>query len=218
MSLSSETMMKLMAYVDGELAGPERAAAEKLLATDEDALRFVEQLAGLGEIVHEGHAARAGERIAAFDVADVVIASVKDVKRDPKVPTGEEGAPKRMSIAPVVALDVARAQRQQRMKIGAGVVAVIAFAAAVFVYARPSETPMASGPTAPPVQASATNPSPAANTAEQTASNDTPSSNGPGVEVSAVESPGHSVSVFYLPTANELSTSVVVWVDETGEK
>ena len=34
----------------------------------------------------------------------------------------------------------------------------------------------------------------------------------------AIESAGKSVSVFYLPTANELSTSVVVWVDETGEK
>ena len=34
----------------------------------------------------------------------------------------------------------------------------------------------------------------------------------------AIESAGKSVSVFYLPTSNELSTSVVVWVDETGEK
>jgi hypothetical protein len=39
-----------------------------------------------------------------------------------------------------------------------------------------------------------------------------------GVEVQAFESPGHSVSVFYLPSANELSTSVTVWVDESGEK
>ena len=43
-------------------------------------------------------------------------------------------------------------------------------------------------------------------------------SSGAGVDVSTVNSPGNSVSVFYLPTANELSTSVVVWVDETGEK
>lgn len=218
MSLSSENMMKLMAYVDGELAGTERAEVEKLLSADEDALRFVEQIAGLGTIVSEGHAARAGASIAAFDVADAVIASVKDAARDPKV---EEGTSKRVSVAPVVALDVARAQRQQRMKIGAGVVAVLAFAAAVFVYARPSEAPMASGPATPAAtatQAPSANPSPDPNTAQQTASNAAPSGNGAGVEVSAVESPGHSVSVFYLPTANELSTSVVVWIDETGEK
>ena len=53
---------------------------------------------------------------------------------------------------------------------------------------------------------------------EATVASNVSSGNGAGVDVSTVNSPGSSVSVFYLPTANELSTSVVVWVDETGEK
>ena len=40
----------------------------------------------------------------------------------------------------------------------------------------------------------------------------------PTVEVETVESPGQSVKVFYGPAANELTTSVVIWVDDTGEK
>ncbi len=45
-----------------------------------------------------------------------------------------------------------------------------------------------------------------------------PAANGaPGTGV-AIESAGKSVRVFYLPTANELSTSVVVWVDENRRK
>jgi hypothetical protein len=81
--------------------------------------------------------------------------------------------------------------------IGAGIVAAIALAASIFVFAQHhgEETPMAVAPT-PAVQ---------------------PANAVPGTGV-AIESAGKSVSVFYLPTANELSTSVVVWVDETGEK
>jgi anti-sigma factor RsiW len=43
-------------------------------------------------------------------------------------------------------------------------------------------------------------------------------SSGTGVDVDVNETPGHSVSVFYVPSETNLTTSVVVWVDETGEK
>jgi negative regulator of sigma E activity len=198
-------MMKLMAYADGELEGKELAEAKKLLASDGDAARFVEQIAGLGAIVERGHEESAGQKIASFDVVDAVMAAVE---KEPK-PSN------------VVSLASARGKRGKSnsekkdiggLKIGAGIVAALALAASVFLYARPQETPMSqTSPAANPTQAPSSPSAVAANGAEN------PS--GPGVSVSAVESPGHSVSVFYLPSANELSTSVVVWVDETsGDK
>ena len=180
MSLSSEDMMKLMAYADGELEGAERKDAELLLTTDADAVRFVEQIGGLGEIVGLGYASSAGKTVAAFDIADAVMAAAQRPK--------------------VRSLAAAREKKAggQGLKVGVGLVAVLALAASVFVFAqhRTDETPMAAAPVqVAPVPTSGT-----------------------GVDVSTVNSPGNSVSVFYLPTANELSTSVVVWVDETGEK
>ena len=198
MSLSSENMMKLMAYADGELDGTEREEAEKLLATDPDSVRFVEQLGGLGELVELGYAAKTGKAVAKFDVADAVMALAK--------PTAKA--------ASVTSLAAAREKKvgnsaRNPAKVGVAVVAVLALAASVFLVAqhRTDETPMAKGPAVQQVA-----PQPAPDTA--VASN----VSGAGVDVSTVNSPGNSVSVFYLPTANELSTSVVVWVDETGEK
>lgn len=195
--LSSETMMKLMAYADGELDGKERLETEKLLLTDEHALRFVEQISGCGNLVGEGYeASKTAKTVASFDIADAVMAKVKTEKTDaaPK----SEVSPKSTKISPI---ELARAKRAQRMKIGGGIALALAIAAAVFVYARPSETPMAKGPSTVP------------NNPTQT------TSNGPGIDVKAVESPGQNVSVFYLPSANELSTSVIIWVDESaGEK
>jgi hypothetical protein len=105
-----------------------------------------------------------------------------------------EVSPKSTKISPI---ELARAKRAQRMKIGGGIVAALAIAAAVFVYARPSETPMAKGPSTVP------------NNPTQT------SSHGPGVDVTA---PGKNVNVFYLPSSNELSTSVIIWVDESSSE
>lgn len=200
MTLSSETMMKLMAYADGELDGSERAEAEALVARDPQAAEFVASLGALGDVVRAGHEDRVAS-IESFDVADAVLAKIEGQRpADP---------PKSRSAGDLVSLEAARERRAQRMKIGAGVVAALAAAAAVVLVARgPSEQPMAKAPPAPaePSADPGTSAAPA------------PSLASAGVEVDAVESPGHSVSVFYLPTANELSTSVVVWVDETGEQ
>jgi anti-sigma factor RsiW len=204
MSLSSENMMKLMAYADGELEGAEREEAEKLLATDPDSVRFVEQLGGLGELVELGYAAKSGNAVAKFDVADAVMSLAKPAEK----------------AARVTSLAAAREKNEKKKsasgaKVGVAIVAVLALAASVFLVAqhRTDETPMAKGPVH--VTTPQTTPQPAP---EATVASNSSSGSGAGVDVSTVNSPGSSVSVFYLPTANELSTSVVVWVDETGEK
>jgi anti-sigma factor RsiW len=207
-SLSSENMMKLMAYADGELEGADLEEAQQLLATDPDSVRFVEQLAGLGELVTQGYDEGSGKIVAKFDVADSVMALTKSASK-----TESKSTP-----ASVSSLAAARAKRgapaDPRFKIGAGIAAALALAASLFLFAqhRADEAPMASTntpavPSSPTVDPAAGSPSVA-----------TVSSGGTGVSVSTVNSPGNAVSVFYLPTANELSTSVVVWVDETGEK
>jgi len=194
-SLSSDNMMKLMAYADGELDGADLEEAHKLLATDPDSVRFVEQIGGLGQMVSLGYEASTAKTVAAFDVTDAVMALAKEDKQDKL----------ERKAAVVSSLGAAREKRNS-LKIGAGIAAALALAASVFVFAqhRTEETPMAKGPSAPAAQTVAV-------------ATPAPSGNGTGVEVNTVSSPGNSVSVFYLPSANELSTSVVVWVDE-GEK
>jgi len=193
-SLSSDGMLKLMAYVDGELEGPERLEAEMLLANDPDAATFIEQVAGLGEIVELGHQERRGKTIAAFDVTVAVMGAIgKEASADTAPATSMTSNVRSLS-------DVRRARSAAGgsgggLKIGVAVAAALALAASVFVFTqhRKDEAPKAVAP-APAVQ---------------------PLSGSSGV---AVESAGKSVSVFYLPTESELSTSVLVWVDETGEK
>jgi hypothetical protein len=199
-SLSSENMMKLMAYADGELEGAELEDAQKLLATDPDSVRFVEQIAGLGAIVTRGYEAGAGKTVASFDVADSVMSLTKD---DAKSAAKTDN---------VRSLAAASAKRGNSVKVAAGIAAVLALAASFFLFAqhRTDEAPMA-GNNTPAVQVVQPG---AASTAVAAVS----TTGGSGVTVSTVNSPGNAVSVFYLPTANELSTSVVVWVDETGEK
>ena len=192
MSLSSERMMQLMAYADGELEGAERTEIEKLLESNEEARRVVDAMGPLGDFVRLGHEEKVAPIVAKVNLTDAIMKKVEEDKPATNVRS----------------LDAARTKRRN---LGVGVVAALALAASVFfvMQDKPAEKPMA----AKPVQ---TAPAP-----QQMASNDLPSVNATtsaGVEVEAVESPGHSVSVFYLPTANELSTSVTVWVDETGDK
>lgn len=184
MSLSSDRIMKLMAYADGELHGAELAEAEQLVATDAESARFVAELTNLAGLVGSGHDDRYRKAIESFDVADAVMSLTE-------------------SSATVTSL-ASRRQRQgakpkPMLSVGFGVAAALALAASVLLFLRnrSEEVPMATGP------------------ARLGASSVAVSPPGPGV---SIESAGNSVSVFYLPTANELSTSVVVWVDETGEK
>ena len=200
MSMSSERMMKLMAYADGELEGADKAEIEKLVESNEEAASVVNAMLGLGEFVRVGHEDKIAPIVAKVNLTDAIMKSVEKAEIEP-------------AKAKVTSLDAARARKRN---IGVGVVAALALAASIFfvMQNKPAEKPMASKPT--PVSPTQTTPAP-----QQMASNELPAVNATtsaGVEVQAFESPGHSVSVFYLPTANELSTSVTVWVDETGEK
>ena len=194
MSLSSDGMLKLMAYVDGELEGSERLEAEMLLANDPDAATFIEQVADLGKVVELGYQERRSKTIAAFDVTAAVMGAIG-------TQASADMAPATSITSNVRSLsDIRRARGAAGgsgggLKIGVAVAAALALAASVFVFTqhRKDEAPMAVAP-APAVQQL---------------------SGSSGV---AVESAGKSVSVFYLPTESELSTSVLVWVDETGEK
>lgn len=100
--------------------------------------------------------------------------------------------------APVVSLE---ARRQKNLKAGATLVAALALAASVFVMVRSKdeEAPMARAPV-PTVQP------PGVTSAE------------PGIDVDLVETAGDSVGVFYLASESSPTTSVVVWVDESGGK
>jgi anti-sigma factor RsiW len=208
MSMSSERMMKLMAYADGELEGAERDEVEKLVASNEEAARIVDAMLGLGDFVREGHEDKLAPVIAKVNLTGAIMKSVEKAEIEPARPVKAAGH--------VSSLDAARAKKRN---VGVGIVAALALAASVFVMMRDKtdEKPMAAKPVPTQTQRSpATSPVP-----QQMASVEAPSMNAStsaGVEVQAFESPGHSVSVFYLPTANELSTSVTVWVDETGEK
>jgi anti-sigma factor RsiW len=185
--LTSDRMLKLMAYADGELEGAELEEVEDWLATDVDAVRFANELAGLGDLVAVGHQASADAKaVASFDVADAVMAAVSAEKQE------------RPKAAPVVSLE---ARRQKNFRAGAMVAAALALAASVVVAMRSKkdEAPLARAPI--PVEM----PSPLAS-AE------------PGVDVDLVETAGESVRVFYLSSESSPTTSVVVWVDESGGK
>jgi anti-sigma factor RsiW len=193
-----DRLLKLMAYADGELDGADLLEVEAWLAEDAKAVRFTNDLANLGDLVKTGHAAsRDAKAVASFDVADAVMARVESEPTSAAEPRPIAAAKAGGNVRALAE------RRQSKMKLGVGVVAALALAASVFVMTRnKDEQPMARAPI-PTVQ-----PSPVA--AE--------SSGGPGVDVDLVETPGHSVSVFYLPSESSLTTSVVVWVDETGEK
>ncbi len=195
-ALSSERMMKLMAYADGELEGAERAEVEEILATDIDAVRFVNEMAGLGELVQMGRKdAPVSKAVISFDIADAVMAKVEEERKtDKKVVSISDARERRAAPKP-----------NRNLKVGAAVAAALALAASVFLMTRqPKEQPIATSPTTPSV--------PVVQPQEQMPAH-------AEVEVDAVESPG--VSVFYLPGKNA-STSVVVWIEESangsGEK
>jgi anti-sigma factor RsiW len=196
---SQERMLKLMAYADGELEGPERGEVEGWLAEDAKAVRFTNEIANLGDLVKVGHqASPRAKAVASFDIADLVMAEV--TKASPVEKTRTD-ALRVKAVSPVSSLDAARVRRQKTAKVGAVFAAALALAASVFLVNRSrEERPMAQAPVQAVQQGQ-----PVANA-------------GSGVDVDVVETPGHSVSVFYVPTEgmSTTTTSVVVWVDESG--
>jgi anti-sigma factor RsiW len=200
MTLTVEHRLILMAYADDELQDAERSSAEALLSENPDAAEFVAQLAGLGEVVALGFERDSGPAIARFDVADAVMARLNEpsVLVVPKGSTNLAGTVTSITSA-----------RRVRPAVGVGIAAALALAASLFLFARhrTEELPMAKTFVPTEVPSSPSSGAVAAAVAV-----------GTGVDVTTLNSASNSVSVFYLPSANELSTSVVVWVDETGEK
>lgn len=198
--ISKDRMLELMAYADGELVGAEREKVARWLATDADAARFVNDVANLGELVKLGYEGRSeAKAIASFDIADAVMAAVEKEKDEDE----EKAEPRQAAVVPI---EVARARAgkdRRALKVGGAVAAALALAASVFLVHRNTEqeAPIARAPATPP-------PAAAAATAEV----------GGDVDVEIEETPGRSISVFHVPSETNLTTSVVVWVDESGGK
>ncbi len=218
MSLSPDKTMLLMALADGELEGDERAEAETLVATNEEARSVVEALRGpaseaLADWVATSQLERADRAIAAGaeSIAGTVMQRIADdAKRG----------------ANVSSLDAARRSRQARdarLKVSAVVVAVATLAAGVFFYVgsehagplAPPSAPVASAPTPPaPVTVPMPSPSALAN-ADPSQAPDVPS---PGPEVTIESSTSHDVTVFHVPAsigaAVNTPGSVIVWIGD----
>jgi negative regulator of sigma E activity len=197
----SERMMKLMAYADGELEGKELEEVRAFIKNDNKSVRFANEVANIGDYLRTGHkASKDAKAIASFDIADAIMAKVAEEK-----PVAEKKTEKKTEEkSNVVQFNAERARKQKNLKFGGAVAAALALAASVFLMTRHKETE------APLAQKTnqVVQPSPATST-------------GPGVDVDVANgSPGHSVSVFYLPneTTTTTTTSVMVWVDESGGK
>lgn len=188
MTLSSEQMMDLMAFADGELEGADRDRMEALIASDSEAAEFVGQLATLGECVRRLEEERAPDGVAT-GIADAVMARVAE---EPNVHD----------------LAAERATRRVRALM-AGTASLILAAAAgwLLFFRQPEEVPdWGQAETAtqaePSVAGKGWNPLSKA-----------------GVELEALESASHQVSVFYVPSpADADASSVVVWIDEDSPR
>lgn len=230
---NTDRMLKIMAYADGELEGAERDEVEAWIAEDGASVRFANELAGLGDLVKLGFDhSKDSKTIASFDIADAVMAQVakttneKNARDEEKKASASSSTSKSSpasaasasAAAPVISLEAARARRNTR--VGIVVAAALAVAASVFMVMKDkgAEQPMAR--TQPATEVSpATNPSPAMTVAANNPSANAPNGANGTVEVNVEQTPGSSVSVFYVPSETEsLSTSVVVWVDDQGGK
>lgn len=204
MSLPEETMLELMAYTDGELAGDDLARIEQLVRTNDEARRVVEAMGGLGDLVREAIDTRWIEQHAAPIAAAVMV----KLDAEPTVVKKRSRESERVRQLPI------------GRRVGAVAVGVLAMAAAAFLFVRAQEAKNGAGPTASAQPTASQTVSP-----PQTLAQGSPTSSGSqaapgtaGVDVEQVESPSHQVSVFYLPAAdpaaNSNASSVVVWIGE----
>lgn len=193
MSLSHEDLLLLSALADGELEEGEDEAALALLARSPEARAFTESLAVLG---HAVQAANALQPAPAIDLADAIMARLPTEAAPSEAPAAQLSAP--AASAPVRSLSEARARRARTSQVAVAVGA-LALAAATFFYAR------------------ARHEAPVGPVALATPSAVEPAGAEKGVEVRAIDSDETSqVSVFYLPAGANMSSSVVVWIDDKG--
>jgi negative regulator of sigma E activity len=205
MSLSKDELLQLMAYVDGEVEEGELPEVLALLAKSDLARGIVEQHSAVGDWVRasaEEHAI-AGR---ADGIASAVMAEVAAL----------DGAK-------VVAIQRGRHAQTRERIMAFGVLCAVAASVSLFYLwphaagrngaptgplavqnalpgaQEPRETASASGKPTAPVQVAAAEPE------------------GQGIDVQAVESPDHAISIFYVPAATGAdphASSVVVWIGE----
>jgi hypothetical protein len=205
MSLSKDELQRLMAYVDGEVEEGEMPEVRALLANSEEARQMVAQHFAVGEWVRASAEGRAtAER--AHDIASAVMARI-----------GESGS------ANVLELGRGRGTRTWSRERAMVFAVVSAAAIVVLVYAWPRDRapldPLVASGAPTPSNGSAVESMPGRNTPEpalpiQIAAAEP---DGQGVDIQAVESPNHPVSIFYVPAAvgpNAHASSVVVWIGE----
>jgi hypothetical protein len=214
MSLSRETMIELMALADGELEGPARERAEKLVAESEEAQRVLEAMRepAVGLWLGEAMRARAG---AADGIADAVMAEIASQSEGAAARARDEGG--------VVRLAGPHGRRGTRRRLAAAVAAVggaLALAAAVALYARSgadSDGARAPVVSEPPSRTTGQAPGPVRSALVQYR---VPPAQ--GVEVDEIDSPSRGVSVFEIPLGSAAAaaatpagpSSVVIWIDD----
>jgi hypothetical protein len=213
MSLSHETVLELMSFADGELAGDEKDRVEKLVAPSEEARQVLEAMrrAEVGAWLSESMDHRAG-RGGADGIAASVMSAVGDGRSAGFQRATSNGS---MRSEGVVSIAGRRARRSSRvqMAVSAGA-AALALAAAVALYVRAGgdrtadHAPVASVGV-PPVDFQA----PSATVAQSQPTG--------GVEVNEIDAPSRGVSVFEIPVgaaaavaSPQGASSVVVWVDD----
>lgn len=213
--------LELMAYFDGELEGPRRAAVEAHLASD---LRARGKVAGM-QITSSILREQAASLSAADVIADSVMARIAaESARAPVNAT--QGAAPVVQLAPLPHAHVpvaAPANDNSRRIFGFLGALAVAAAAAFVVWTRagaPVTEPVRSGPVAA-VTTPSTNPSPIGSEPEIDAAGlaaDVDAEH--GVEVAAVNFGAHMGSIFYVPSGSVEAKRVttVVWLaDDAGE-
>lgn len=206
MTLARETVLELMALVDGALEGEAKARAERLVASDDEARRLVEalQASPVGDFVRDS-VARTTD--AATGIADAVMIRLGPTAMPN---AGEEGV---VRLAPRP-----RRRSAHGPAIVATVGAALVLAAGIALYLRSGSqradddfAPVASV-VLPPVGV------PAPSSSQRAEAKATAATG--GVEVNAIEAPSRAVSVFEIPmgaaaaAANPGHSSVVIWVEE----
>ncbi len=186
--IDKDTMLLLMQLADGELDEPgradDRARAEAVIAGDAGAAEVVSQILTLSSITREVALARVP---AGFDVTASVLERVERSSNVVSIGSRNDGAKP--------------AANRRR----AGLVAVLALAAAALVYTRVVREPEVARSN-PPVAGSQ------AAVVEEKQELANAAAHG-SVDVNSVESP-QNVSVFVLPESSASSASVVVWIDD----
>lgn len=150
MKLARETVLTLMQYVDGELAGDEKARAEALLRDDPEARTFVAELEQLGRTVEAVILARGQS----FDIADDVMKAVDDEAPISEVPDVKPSRPKLVVVPggkkddPEEASPVGETSRLRRVAVVA--VATLALAAGVAFFVQKGNAPEQAQKAPPP--------------------------------------------------------------------